>query len=60
MKIEIGFLGLLTLVFVVMKLLGYINWSWWLVFLPSIIGLGFGILILLVVIIILIIVAVAS
>jgi hypothetical protein len=30
----IGFMGALTLLFVALKLLGYINWSWWLVLLP--------------------------
>ncbi len=31
---QCGFLGLLTLVFVIAKLMGVINWSWYLVFLP--------------------------
>ena len=31
---KIGFLGLLTLIFVVAKIAGYITWSWWLVFSP--------------------------
>lgn len=26
--VGIGFCGLLTIVFIVLKLLGYINWSW--------------------------------
>lgn len=26
---EIGFCGLLTIVFIVLKLTNYINWSWW-------------------------------
>ena len=30
----IGFFGLLTVLFVGLKLTGYISWSWWLVFLP--------------------------
>jgi hypothetical protein len=30
----IGFLGMLTLLFVAAKLFGVIGWSWWLVFLP--------------------------
>jgi hypothetical protein len=30
----------LTLIFVVLKLCGVINWSWWLVFLPTLIPLG--------------------
>lgn len=32
-----GLAGWLTLVFVVSKILGYIDWSWWLVFSPFII-----------------------
>lgn len=34
--LHIGFLELLTLIFVVAKLLSFITWSWWLVFLPII------------------------
>ena len=30
----IGFVGLLTIVLVVLKALGYITWSWWWVFSP--------------------------
>ncbi len=30
----IGFFGLLTIAFIVLKLTGFINWSWWLVLLP--------------------------
>lgn len=30
----IGFFGLLTLVFIVLKLTGYIAWSWWWVLSP--------------------------
>ena len=49
-----GLSSILTIIFVVAKLFGIINWSWWLVFLPTIISVGLG---LLVVIIALIIVA---
>jgi hypothetical protein len=28
------FFGLLTLIFTVLKLTHYIDWSWWLIFLP--------------------------
>ena len=31
---KIGFLGLLALVFITLKLCGVIAWSWWLVLLP--------------------------
>lgn len=30
----IGFIGLLTLLFIGLKLTGYINWSWWWVLSP--------------------------
>jgi hypothetical protein len=30
----IGFFGLLGILFIALKLLGVINWSWWLVLLP--------------------------
>jgi hypothetical protein len=36
----IGFFGLLTILFVAMKIMGYINWSWWWVFSPMLIGAG--------------------
>ena len=32
----IGFVGLLTIVFVVAKIWGYLDWSWWWVFSPLI------------------------
>jgi hypothetical protein len=35
---KMGFFGFLTCIFVVLKLLGVIAWSWWLVFLPLIIS----------------------
>jgi len=35
---KIGFLTLLTLVFVIAKLTGFIAWSWWLVFSPMFLG----------------------
>ena len=31
---EIGFCGLLTIVFIVLTLTNYINWSWWWVMSP--------------------------
>ena len=34
----IGFIGLLTIVLVVLKVTGYISISWWLVFLPVILS----------------------
>ena len=35
-----GFTEVLTLIFVVCKLIGVINWSWWLVLLPEIIAVA--------------------
>ena len=37
---QVGILGLLGIVFVTLKLLGYIAWSWWLVLLPFYAGLA--------------------
>ena len=36
----IGFLGVLTIVFVVLKLTHVINWSWWLVLSPSLLSVA--------------------
>ena len=36
-----GFAEVLTIIFVVMKLLGVVGWSWWLVLLPEIIAAVF-------------------
>lgn len=33
-----GFLEVLTIVFIALKLMGFIHWSWWLVLLPEIIA----------------------
>ena len=33
-----GFTEILTVVFIVLKLLGVISWSWWIVLLPEIIA----------------------
>lgn len=43
---KIGFVGLLTLIFITLKLTGYIDWSWWLVLLPSIISIGLLVILL--------------
>lgn len=43
----IGFLGLLTIVFITLKLTGYIAWSWWWVLAPMWIPTALAILILL-------------
>lgn len=36
-----GFTGLLTIVFIVLKLTGYIDWSWWWVLSPVWISIAF-------------------
>lgn len=36
-----GFTEILTIVFIVLKLMGIINWNWFLVLLPEIIAFGF-------------------
>jgi hypothetical protein len=38
----IGFTGLLTIVFVTLKLIGKIDWSWWWVLSPIWISVGIG------------------
>lgn len=38
MKNGIGFFGMLTVLFIGLKLAGVIEWSWWLVLLPTFIG----------------------
>ena len=53
----IGFAHILTIIFVIAKIVGYIEWSWWLVLLPSIISIGLSILVWLVVLIVVIIAA---
>lgn len=35
-----GFTEILTIIFIVLKILNVITWSWWLVLLPEIIGVG--------------------
>lgn len=41
----LGFLSILTLIFVVAKLFGVIAWSWWLVFAPVLVPTGLLVLI---------------
>ena len=40
----IGFMGLLQLAFIVLKLMGYIEWSWWWVLAPTWSGLALWLL----------------
>jgi len=44
----IGFTGLLTLLFIALKLLGKIDWSWWWVLSPTLIPLAIAFLIIIV------------
>lgn len=48
---KINLFSLLTVLFIGLKLTGYIDWSWWLVLLPTILNFSIGALILLIVII---------
>lgn len=45
----IGFIGLLTIVFIVLKLCNVINWSWWWVLSPLWISLILSIIILIII-----------
>ena len=45
----IGFLGLLTIVFITLKLLGHITWSWWWVLAPAWISLAILIVLLVII-----------
>jgi len=38
----VGFIGLLTIVLIALKLMGYISWSWAWVFLPAWTSIVFG------------------
>lgn len=55
MKFEIGFIGILTIVFVLLRAFNIINWSWWWVFSPLWISTLIIIFILMVVFILIII-----
>lgn len=37
---SVSFLHIMTFIFVILKLTGVINWTWWIVFLPSLIHIG--------------------
>ena len=51
----LGLLNILTIIFVIAKICGAITWSWWLVFLPTLINVGLTIFIWLIILIIVII-----
>ena len=46
----IGFTGMLTIVFITLKLLGVINWSWWWVLSPIWIMMLLGVVVIAIVI----------
>jgi hypothetical protein len=48
----IGFVGILTILFIALKLTGYISWSWLLVLSPLLISAGIGVLVAIVIFII--------
>lgn len=48
----IGFVGLLTVVFITLKLTGVIGWSWWWVLSPILIGTGIVLAILLAILVV--------
>lgn len=48
----LSFLNMLTLIFVIAKVLGLVTFSWWLVFLPTLIQLAFVLLMFVVALII--------
>lgn len=54
----LGLPHILTIIFVIAKIVGYINWSWWLVLLPSLISVGLWLAIWLIGMIAVIIIAV--
>ncbi len=48
----IGFTGLLTVLFVGLKLTGYITWSWWWVLSPLWIGAALGLVVALIILVV--------
>ena len=48
----IGLSSILTIIFVIAKLFGVIDWSWWLVFAPTIASVAIGLLFVAVVLIV--------
>ena len=51
----IGFFGVLQIIFIVLKVLNMISWSWWAVFIPTFIGIGCALLIMLIALIVIIV-----
>lgn len=56
MNMSIGFFGLLTLLFIGLKLTSYITWSWWWILAPIWIGIIWFLLFNIIIFIILIII----
>ncbi len=52
---SISLSSILTIIFVIAKLMGVIDWSWWIVFLPTIITIGLAILFMVVLLIVIMI-----
>lgn len=50
-KSGIGFIGLLQVAFIVLKLCGVISWSWFLIFLPTIIPSAIAIILIIILIV---------
>lgn len=48
----LGFLNILTLIFVIAKVLGLVTFSWWLVFMPTLIQVAVVMLVFVVVLIV--------
>ncbi|MDN6326820.1 MAG: hypothetical protein L0J48_02210 [Alkalibacterium sp.] len=48
----IGLLSILTIIFVIAKLFGVIDWSWWLVFAPTIVSVAIGLLVVVIALIV--------
>ena len=58
LSVKIGiiqFTFILTIIFVIAKLLEVITWSWWMIFLPAMIGVAIGALIMIILLAIMIV-----
>ena len=42
----IGFLGVLQIIFIVLKLCNVLQWSWWMVFIPAYISAGLTVILI--------------
>ena len=42
----IGFLGVLQIIFIVLKLCNILQWSWWMVFIPAYISAGLTVILI--------------